>query len=65
MYPVRSKPPQAAEAAPNGEATSNGMYPADAPFPVYCYECWWGDGWDPKSYARDYDFNVIRKPEKQ
>ena len=26
FYPVRSKPPQAAVAAPNGEATSNGIY---------------------------------------
>ncbi|MEK7616363.1 MAG: hypothetical protein AAB420_04120 [Patescibacteria group bacterium] len=33
------------------------MYPADAPFPVYCYECWWSDSWDPKSYGRDYDFS--------
>src|SRR3989344_5905629 len=33
------------------------MYPADAPFPVYCYQCWWSDMWDPKSYGRDYDFS--------
>ena len=33
------------------------MYPADAPFPVYCYPCWWGDDWDAKTYARDYDFS--------
>ena len=32
------------------------MYPADVPFPVYCYECWWGDGWDAKAHGRDYDF---------
>ncbi len=33
------------------------IYPADAPFPVYCQKCWWGDGWDPYSYGRDFDFN--------
>ncbi len=33
------------------------MYPADAPFPVYCYACWWGDDWDAKEYAREYDFS--------
>jgi len=33
------------------------VYPADAPFPVYCQKCWWGDGWDPKSYGRDFDFS--------
>ncbi len=24
---------------------------------VYCLNCWWGDGWDPASYGRDFDFN--------
>lgn len=33
------------------------MYPADAPFPVYCKECWWSDGWDAKEFRRDYDFS--------
>ncbi len=33
------------------------MYPARTPFPVYCHDCWWGDGWDPLSYGRDYDWN--------
>lgn len=31
------------------------IYPAKTPFPVYCHKCWWGDGWDPKIYAMDYD----------
>ena len=31
------------------------MYPADAPFPVYCWQCWLSDSWDPKSYAREYE----------
>lgn len=31
------------------------IYPSGTPWPVYCAPCWWGDGWDPKSYAMDYD----------
>jgi len=23
---------------------------------VYCYTCWWGDGWDPLAYGKEYDF---------
>lgn len=33
------------------------MYPADAPFPVYHPEMWYGDGWDPYQYGVDYDFS--------
>jgi len=33
------------------------QYPADAPFTVYCKSCWYGDGWDYKTYGRDYDFS--------
>jgi uncharacterized protein YbaR (Trm112 family) len=32
------------------------LYSTDKPFPVYCQKCWWGDGWDPKQYAQEYDF---------
>jgi len=32
-------------------------YPSDTSFPVYCQKCWWGDGWDPYSYGRDFDFS--------
>lgn len=32
------------------------VYPADAPFPVYCHKCWWSDNWDPLSYGKDFDF---------
>jgi hypothetical protein len=32
------------------------MYRPDAPYTVYCTECWWSDKWDPEDYARDYDF---------
>jgi len=33
------------------------IYSPNKPFVVYCNECWWGDGWDPASYGRDFDFN--------
>ncbi|MCR4327896.1 MAG: hypothetical protein NUV53_00040, partial [Patescibacteria group bacterium] len=33
------------------------MYSAEKPFPVYCSECWWGDGWDPMQYGAEYDFS--------
>lgn len=33
------------------------MYPKDAPFPVYCFPCWWSDNWDASQYAQDYDFS--------
>jgi hypothetical protein len=33
------------------------MYHESVPFPVYCRECWYGDGWDPTTYAKDYDFS--------
>ena len=33
------------------------MYRENAPFPVYCKECWYSDKWDPESYAKSYDLN--------
>ncbi|MFH0770013.1 MAG: hypothetical protein V1926_01405 [Candidatus Peregrinibacteria bacterium] len=27
----------------------------EAPYPVYCLKCWWGDGWDPCSYGKEFD----------
>ncbi|MEK7564000.1 MAG: hypothetical protein AAB510_00310 [Patescibacteria group bacterium] len=33
------------------------IYSPNKPFVVYCNECWWGDGWDPASYAKDFDFS--------
>lgn len=33
------------------------IYSTDKPFPVYCQKCWWSDNWDPKKYAREYDFS--------
>ncbi|MCX6751909.1 MAG: hypothetical protein NTZ87_00160 [Candidatus Nomurabacteria bacterium] len=32
-----------------------GLYPEKTPFPVYCYECWYGDGWNSTDYGMDYD----------
>ena len=33
------------------------MFKPEAPFPVYCHECWWSDKWDSSKYGRDYDFS--------
>ena len=33
------------------------MYRADAPFPVYCLDCWWSDNWDATKYGCEPDFN--------
>jgi uncharacterized protein YbaR (Trm112 family) len=33
------------------------IYSPDKPFKVYCPPCFWGDGWDAKEYARDFDFS--------
>ena len=33
------------------------MYSPNKSFKVYCIKCWWGDGWDPSSYGRDFDFS--------
>ncbi|HEV7702615.1 MAG TPA: hypothetical protein VGO63_04210 [Candidatus Paceibacterota bacterium] len=33
------------------------LYHPNKPLTVYCNTCWWGDGWDPKSYAKDVDFS--------
>ncbi len=37
-----------------GEIVST--FDADAPFPVYCPDCWWSDRWDPSEYGQDFDF---------
>jgi Zn ribbon nucleic-acid-binding protein len=31
------------------------VYPASAPFPVYCIQCWWSDRWKPESFGISYD----------
>jgi hypothetical protein len=33
------------------------IYSPNKPFKVYCNDCWWGDGWDPVAYGRDFDFS--------
>lgn len=33
------------------------MYPPDAPYTVYCPQCWWSDKWDSYDYGLDYDFS--------
>jgi hypothetical protein len=32
------------------------MYHSDDPAPVYCTECWQGDGWDARDYAQEIDW---------
>ncbi len=32
-----------------------GAYRGGTRFPIYCPTCWWGDGWDSRSYAAEYD----------
>lgn len=31
------------------------IYAPNGGITVYCQKCWWGDGWDPKSYGQEYD----------
>ncbi|MEK7672905.1 MAG: zinc-ribbon domain containing protein [Patescibacteria group bacterium] len=33
------------------------FYDVDAPFPVYCSDCWWTDKWNPLDYGQDFDFD--------
>ena len=33
------------------------IFTDEAPFPVYCHDCWWGDAWNPKDLGMDYDLN--------
>lgn len=33
------------------------MFNDSVPFPVYCRECWYGDGWDSSSFGKEYDFS--------
>lgn len=50
------------------------VFSANKTYPVWCYECWWADDWDPKDYGREYNealpffdqwkdlFNTVPKP---
>ena len=33
------------------------IFDASSSIQTYCSKCWWGDGWDPFSYGKDYDFS--------
>jgi hypothetical protein len=33
------------------------IYSPNKNLKVYCLKCWWGDGWDPSAYGRDFDFS--------
>lgn len=33
------------------------IYSPERGYPVYCTTCWWGDGWDPMDYGREFDFS--------
>lgn len=34
------------------------MYAEKNSPPVYCTDCWYGNGWDPFTYGKEYDFNT-------
>ena len=33
------------------------VFSSDKPYPVYCYSCYRGTGWDPLSYGQEVDFS--------
>lgn len=33
------------------------MFHPDSPHPIYCHDCWDGDGWDPLAYGQEMDFS--------
>jgi len=33
------------------------IYPKDSPYRVYCFSCFYGDGWDGATLGREYDFS--------
>lgn len=39
-----------------GENTLS-VYSSDKPNIIYCNPCWWGDSWDGREYAMDYDLS--------
>ena len=32
------------------------IYSPNKDLKVFCLKCWWGDGWDPSQYGKDFDF---------
>ena len=43
--------------APGHSEEMIAFFDTGTPFPVYDQRFWWGDGWDPTAYGRDYDFS--------
>ncbi len=43
--------------APEHTESIISMYAPETPMQIYDQQYWWGDGWDPLTYGRDYDFN--------
>jgi len=43
--------------APGHEENLISFYPPEEKLKVYDLKYWWGDGWDPMSYGREYDFS--------
>ena len=39
------------------DTTIISVFSTDKPFPVYCYSCYHGTGWNPFSYGQDVDFS--------
>lgn len=33
------------------------LYPADSPYTVYCYDCWYSDKWNPLDYGQAIDWS--------
>lgn len=33
------------------------IYSEDKPFKILCPKCWWGDGWDPKEFQQEMNFD--------
>lgn len=31
------------------------IYPSETTFPVYCYQCWWSDEWDPLDFGIEFN----------
>lgn len=34
------------------------IYSEDKPFKILCPKCWWGDGWDPKEFQQEINFDA-------
>jgi hypothetical protein len=43
--------------APGHDEMLISFLPPEEKLTVYCANAWWGDGWDPLSYGKEYDFS--------